>query len=499
MADFYTNSKEELVINTVIRSFGFKESEFPKYNVIRIALAWALNAKKIPLESPQWKEKELIGEKGKEYHLDQITNKGKGKEWDFDLLLKALFYTKHKDELDRDKRDIFKDEKIYLAILEKYIKRGFYELYNSYKSKDCIYQWCLDNLNLNLTNSQSLSTQEDTRQNGKYFSKIKEYFKKEGIDIKCVNEYESYRHHICKIELQDSTKIHAFKNKAKYLKNEFGWEVLVESISGMQRGFNVQIAKPNNEWQRLELNEFKNGLKSLQKEEFNLGIYAGDDIDKKPFCFDLAKTPHLFVAGTSGSGKTKFLQTMILCLLQNKNAEITVIDPKQGIDYKIFDKKINLIANMDEVDCVLEDAIKEMNMRNAKMSEFGVNNIESLGFKYQVIIIDELNNLIKNNKILKDKLARLAEMARQAGIHLALGTQRPDGVLLQGLRNNIDGNIALKARDLRESKLILGESGAEKLLGSGDMLIKLSDMSSPKHILAPYLENDEIKSFIKRA
>lgn len=495
MADLNTKSKEELVIDRVIRSFGFEENDLSKYIVIRIALAWALNAKKIPLESPQWKEKELKGDKGKEYRLEQITNKDKGKE-DFDLLVRALIYIKHKEELDRDKINIFEDGEKYLDILRKYIKRGFYELDNSYKSKDCIYQWCLDNLNLNITNSQSLSMQENTLE-GEYFSKLKNYFKKEGIDIEPIREFPSYRHYICKIRIVDSTKIQAFERKKEYLKNEFGCEVLVESISGVNRGYSIQIAKSKNEWKILGLKKFKEGLDGLKDRDDKLKIYAGNDIEDKAEYFDLAECPHCFVAGTSGSGKTKFLQTMIICLLQNKDVEITVIDPKQGIEFKIFDKKINLIVNMKEVERVLEDAINEMNMRNTKMSESSVNNIESLGLKYKVIIIDELNNLINTNKILKDKLAQLAEMARQAGIHLVLGTQRPDGVLLKGLRNNIDGNIALKVRDSNESKIILDESGAEKLLGSGDMLVKLNNMPSPKHILAPYLENEEIENLIK--
>lgn len=492
MADFYTNSKEENVIANVIRSFGIEESEFPKYNVIRIALAWALNAKKIPLHSTQWDEKQLKGDKGKEYHLTQITNKGKGKE-DFDLLVRALIYIKHKDELDRDKINIFEDERNYLRILAYYIKRGFYELDNSYKSKDCIYQWCLDNLNLNLTNSQSLSMQENT-QEGEYFSKLKNYFYKNGIEIKCVNEYESYRHHICKIELTQSTKIQAFKTKAKYLKNEFGWEVLVESISGMQRGFNVQIAKPDNEWQKLGLNEFKNGLKSFQKEEFNLGIYAGDDIDKIPFAFDLAKTPHLLVAGTTGSGKTSFLKNIITCLLQNQSIEIFIIDPKFSSFAEFKNMENVRILSTEEASVYIENLIAEMETRYKRKA-----NGESFdNMPYTILIVDELNDLIMQNKECNKTLARIAQKGRECKIHLILGSQRPDSTTFDGnLRSNIPSRIALKVQKASESKIILDESGAEKLLGSGDMLVKLNTMLSPKHILAPYLENEEIENLIK--
>ena len=490
MAIFSMNNKEEQVIIKAIRDFGFNEEEFPKYNVIRMALAWALNANKIPLNSAQWEKKRLNGEQGKKYDFNQITNKGKGKE-DFDLLLRALIYIKHKDEFDRDNINIFEDEKEYLELLKKYIQRGIYELANTHEGRD-IYQWCLDNLNLNINSQDFTNSQE-----GKYFSKLKDYFKKEGIEIEFINEEESYRHHICKIKLIDTTKIKDFENRTRYLSAALGSEsVFIENIVGTPMAYSIQIPKSKEQWNLIKVNEFKEGLKELKNRNDKLGIYAGNDIDKAPFCFDLAKMPHCFVAGTSGSGKTKFLQTMIVCLLKNSNAEITVIDPKQGIDFKIFNKKITLVADMDEVDFILDDTNDEMEKRYKRMSEADVSDIENLGLGFKVIIIDELNNLIESNKRIKSKLSRLAEKARQAGIHLVLGTQKPDGTLLKGLKNNIDGKIALRVSKENESKTILDDTGAEKLLGSGDMLVKLNDMPSPKHILAPYLENNEIKDLL---
>lgn len=263
----------------------------------------------------------------------------------------------------------------------------------------------------------------------------------------------------------------------------------------MPRTYNIQIAKPQEQWQNLGLQEFKAGLAELKKHDFRLGIYAGNDIDKKMLCFDLAQAPHCFVAGTTGSGKTRFIQTMIVCLLQNPNVEIVVIDPKRGIDFRIFEPKIELIADTQKAGDIIDSLIDEMNERNEQMSKSGVD-IVALGFKFKVLIIDELNNLVENDKSIKDRLSRLAEMARQAGIHLVLGTQRPDGTLLKGLRNNIDGKIALRVSKESESKIILDEVGAEKLLGYGDMLVKMANMPKPKHIFSTLLQPDDIKSLI---
>lgn len=500
MAEFRTNSNEELCIERVRKdgcgyteALGFSDNDFPKYLVLRVALAKALRSVKFPLDSQQWDAKKIAGEKGKEYNLEQLTGKGKSKNEDFDMLFRSLLYIQHKDELDAKGIDIFNDDKEFADILGKYIRRGLYEIHNSWKSSDCFYQWCLDNLEFSFATTREKDNSASNTM--EYFERLQKYFKNFAIHINLINEEDSYRHHICKIELNDSSKIAHFESKAKQLDRELGQNVMIEPCESLSKTYNIQIAKPTNAWQNLGFAEFKSGLNELKKRDDKLGVYAGNDIEKIPFCFDLAEAPHCFVAGTSGSGKTKFIQTMIVCLLQKSNVEIVVIDPKQGIDFKVFGTKITLITDRQKVSDFIDTFIEEMHERNAQMSDFGAD-IQALGFHFKVLIVDELNNLIENDKSIKDKLSRLAEMARQAGIHLVLGTQRPDGTLLKGLRNNIDGKIALRVDRGSESKIILDESGAEKLLGKGDMLVKFGNMSKPKHIFGVKLEDDEIKSLI---
>lgn len=507
MAEFRTTNNEEICIDRVRKegfgyseALGFGENDFPKYYVIRVALARALQLPKIPLNSPQWEDKKLGGDSGKEYRLEQLTGEGKNNKDDFDALTRAMLYMQHKDELDRDNIDIFNDDKEYVKILDKYIRRGLYELRNSWKNNDCIYQWCLDNLGFDFADSPNATS--DTKQEiskTNYFERLQKYFRQSAINIQLINEEDSYRHHICKIELMDSDKISAFKVKAKYLDDEFGCRVMTESCEGLQRAYNIQIAKPQEQWQNLGLAEFEKGLAELKRHDFKLGIYAGNDIDKKSLYFDLANAPHCFVAGTTGSGKTKFIQTMIVCLLQNPNVEIAVIDPKQGIDFRIFMPKIRFITDLEEVRDYLDEKIAEMESRFAQMSEAQSDDIVKLGLRYEVIIIDELKDLIdqEKKKELSTPLGRLAQKARQAGIHLILGTQRPDSASFSGiLRSNIPSRIALKVQKSTESKIILDEVGAEKLLGYGDMLVKMANMSKPKHIFSTLLQPDDIKSLI---
>ncbi len=495
MADFNTNSKEELVINRIKEGFGFKEeNEFPKYFVLRVALAWALKAPRLALESTTWEHKRLEGDKGKEYHLEQITGKGKDKKENFDLLIRSMLYIKHKNELDRDKKDIFSDEKEYLRILNRYIQRGLYELDNSYKTSDCFYQWCLDNLHLSPT--QEKQTKENHKSNDLgYFATLQDYFKRQGIGIRLMNEEDSYRHHICKIELLDSTKIQAFKTKSQYLDDELGESVYIEQIKGISKAYSLQITKPKEQWQNLGLSEFKQGLDDLNKRNYALGIFAGMCVDKKPFCFDLQTTPHLLIAGTTGSGKTMLVKNIILCLLRNQNIEISIIDPKAGASFKEFQDIKNIeIFTTQEANACVEKFIKEMESRYERHAKG--ESFESM--PYLVLIVDELSDLIKQDKEIENYLIRLAQKAREARIHLILATQRPDSATFSGsLRTNVPSRIALSVQKSTESKIILDSVGADKLTGNGDMLIKLSESVALQRVIGIYLSGEEIQNQLK--
>ena len=505
MAEFYTSNVEEMFIDRVRKEgFGYKnpdfsDNDFPKYLVLRVALARALRGDKIDLESPLWEQKQIKAEKMKkagEYHLTQITGKGnKDKKEDFDIALRALFYVLHKDEL-RD--DIFNNDELYIDILGKYIRRGLYEISNSWKNSDSIYQWGIDNLGFD---EVILSKFQKFENSCEYFERLRKYYKEFGVSISLMNEFDSYRHHICKIEIDDVNCLSIFVAKAKFLDNEFGKSVFVESCEGVPRGFNIQIAKPQEQWRLVGKEEFQVGLAQLKRQNLKLGIYAGQSIDNKPFCFDLKEVPHLFVAGATGGGKSVFLKSLILCLLQNQNVEITVFDQKDGLDFKVFNPKIRLITDFEQIQLEVENLIEEMNERYKKMSEMSNDDIVALGFSYKVIIVDELKDLIdqesKQNKEISDNLGRLAQKARAAGIHLVLATQRPDGHSFKGtLRTNIIGRIAFKVPKEADSKIILDEKGAEKLLGSGDMLVKMANMSKPKHIFSPFLQPDDIQHLI---
>ncbi|RAX57419.1 hypothetical protein CCZ01_06165 [Helicobacter monodelphidis] len=505
MADFYTNKAEEYLIQRIIGrdGLGFSPDTLPKYFILRLALSLALKLPHLPLHSPEWERKRLDAQRDKEYHLEQLTGKGKSKQEDFDSLTRSIFYINHKDELNDKNIDIFSHDEKYLEILSKYIHRGLYEIHNTWKNNDCFYQWCIDNLKLDFP-PQSHKNIESSTQNKDLFEQIKQYFSKFSIDVEHINTTQSYRHDICRIQILDSSKIESFKNKAKNLEDELGVEsVLLQSCkeNNLSKTYDIQVAKPQDKWSKITKDDFKQGIESLHTKDYKLGIFAGFGIDKNPYCFDLASAPHLFAAGATGSGKTILLQNIIISLLKNKNRiDIIIIDPKNGTDYKIFESHLEeFIIDMRQASKKLDEYIDEMEERYKLLAGHNADDINALNLPYQVIIIDELNDLVMSDKTINDKLTRLAQKSRQAGIHLILGTQRPDSkVFTGGLRSNIPTRIALKVSKASDSRIILDENGAEKLLGQGDMLIKTTKSSELKRVFGAKLEASEIQSLIVR-
>lgn len=507
MADFYTNTNEELLIDRVRKEgFGFKQpefsdNEFPKYLVLRVALARALNCPKIPLNSPLWEQKQIKSEKGKkgEYHLSQLTGKAsKEKKDDFDLAVRALLYLLRKEEFEGE--DLFKNDEFYLQILSKYIKRGLFELQNSWKNSDSIYQWCLESLDFDEVASGGF-LQPQNAQDSDFFEQLRRYFKAVGISVSSLGELDSYRHHICQIELENAEQISLFEQKAKYLSNEFGQSVLCKKHEGVSRAYDVQISKPASSWHWVVKKQFQAGLRAVKNGGFKLGIYAGQSVDDKAFCFDLTHAPHLFVAGSTNSGKSVFIKNTIACLLQNKNTEIYLIEvTKSGLDFRVFGSKIHIISQLDAAAAALEGFVREVEDRYLLMRSKNCDDAASLGLNYKVIIIDELKDLIDQEgkeKAVSKPLERLAQMARGAGIHLILSTQKLDGHSFRGtLRTNVAGRVAFKVPKASDSKLILDEQGAQELLGKGDMLVKVGTMSEAKHILGAYLTPEELASVI---
>jgi S-DNA-T family DNA segregation ATPase FtsK/SpoIIIE len=204
-----------------------------------------------------------------------------------------------------------------------------------------------------------------------------------------------------------------------------------------------------------------------------------------PLIFDLVDTPHLFIAGATGSGKSVCLNAILVSLLTARNPpELLMIDPK-GVDFADYDKYIKLrerhvITDMSEAVSVLRTLTQEMEFRQDVLRQHNARNLaeaqaNGASLERLVVVIDELADFMMGKSGAEEPLIRLAQKARATGIHLVLATQRPEAATFPGLlRANIPSRIALTVQKSADSRIILDEGGAEKLLMRGDMLVKLA-------------------------
>jgi S-DNA-T family DNA segregation ATPase FtsK/SpoIIIE len=249
----------------------------------------------------------------------------------------------------------------------------------------------------------------------------------------------------------------------------------------------------------------------LQSKEWSdvggpLGFVIGKDIAGKPIVADLAKMPHLLVAGQTGSGKSVMINTLLTSLLYRNSPsdlKLILVDPKQVemAPYGDIPHLLTPVIN-DPEKCIsaLKWAVAEMERRLRTMAEVGKRNIgeynnlkKEEGMPYIVIVIDELADLMMMAaRDVEALIVRIAQKARAAGIHLVLATQRPSVDVITGLiKANVPARIAFTVASQVDSRTIIDQIGAEKLLGRGDMLLLTSDMPKPKRVQAALIEDDE--------
>jgi S-DNA-T family DNA segregation ATPase FtsK/SpoIIIE len=249
----------------------------------------------------------------------------------------------------------------------------------------------------------------------------------------------------------------------------------------------------------------------LQSKEWNdmsgtLSFVIGKDIAGKAVVADLAKMPHMLVAGQTGSGKSVMINTFLTSLLYRNSPsdlKLILVDPKQVemAPYNDIPHLLTPVIN-DPEKCIsaLKWAVAEMERRLRTMAEVGKRNIgeynnlkKEEGMPYIVIVIDELADLMMMAaRDVEALIVRIAQKARAAGIHLVLATQRPSVDVITGLiKANVPARIAFTVASQIDSRTIIDQQGAEKLLGRGDMLLLTSDMPKPKRVQAALIEDDE--------
>jgi len=257
------------------------------------------------------------------------------------------------------------------------------------------------------------------------------------------------------------------------------------------------------------------GSKDFKSSGARLPIALGMDVAGKPWMTDLAKMPHMLIAGATGSGKTVCLNTVILSLIYSNSPEelkLILVDPKR-VELPVYNHTpymlVPAVTEVAKTINALKWAISEMDRRFNLLSKFGKRDIASYNasieekLPYIVIVVDELADLMvsKSKNEVESSIIRLAQMARAVGIHLILATQRPSVDVITGLiKANFTARIAFAVASATDSRTILDTQGAEKLVGRGDMLFLSADLSKPKRLQGAFVSDAEIKKvadFIK--
>ncbi|MBD1150174.1 DNA translocase FtsK 4TM domain-containing protein [Pelagibacterales bacterium SAG-MED29] len=267
----------------------------------------------------------------------------------------------------------------------------------------------------------------------------------------------------------------------------------------------VGVEIPNEAREGVSLREIISNDK-FQKKEITLPIALGKSISGAPIVGDLTNMPHLLIAGTTGSGKSVCINTIIVSLLYKLNPDLCkfiLIDPKmlelstyEGIPHLLTP----VITDAKKATSALAWTVKEMNSRYKLMSKVGVRNIDGYNAKhklkmpYIVVVVDEMSDLmLVAGKEIENYIQKLSQMARAAGIHIIMATQRPSVDVITGtIKANFPTRISFQVSSKIDSRTILGEQGAEQLLGKGDMLF----MSSANRIIrihGPYVSEQEIE------
>ena len=267
----------------------------------------------------------------------------------------------------------------------------------------------------------------------------------------------------------------------------------------------VGIEIPNSSRENVYLSEILNN-QNFKKKEVKLPIALGKNISGTPIIGDLALMPHLLIAGTTGSGKSVCINTIILSLLYRhppEKCKFILIDPKmlelstyEGIPHLLCP----VITEAKKAASVLGWVVKEMESRYRLMTKEGVRNIDGYNSKhklpmpYIVVVVDEMSDLmLVAGKEIENYIQKLSQMARAAGIHIIMATQRPSVDVITGtIKANFPTRISFQVTSKIDSRTILGEQGAEQLLGKGDMLY-MSSANRIVRIHAPFVSDNEIE------
>ena len=303
--------------------------------------------------------------------------------------------------------------------------------------------------------------------------------------------------------------------------------VNIRIVSNMEGRDTVGIEVPNPHKEKVRLKELMGKTEKYQG--MNLPMFLGKDASGSPLIQDLAKMPHVLIAGTTGSGKSVCMSSILMSFLYTKKPnelKLVLVDPKM-VELSQFKDIPHLmcpvVTEMSKAAAILEWAVRKMDERYELLAEAGCRDVASYNaltweelkerfnptdeveearipkkLPYMVFVIDELADLIMTNREVETAIVRLAQKARAVGMHLILATQRPQANVVTGLiKSNMPSRIAFKVASGMDSRIVMDQKGAELLLGQGDMLFLSPRSSELTRAQGTLVDDREIRKVVK--
>lgn len=469
----YTDQQDEQTIASVLRH-GLRAPGAPKWIVLRLALARSMRLPSLPDTTLDRRESALGGG---EYALEQLTGKGKLSDEDYTEVLRAMLSLHH----DQDLFDDDADDAAFVRFLQRHVRRGLHEFRTSWMESHDFHNYLLHDV---LGDSATTPETKAANEGESLIRALAEI----GIPAEIVERFDGprlTRFHIRLRDVNDHGILMRGLDKLAFALG-LGEAGIFVAATREPKIAGLDVPRSAEHWQSVGYAALAAWL-GEDRSASRLPVFLGQGVTGESFGFDLAAAPHLLLGGTTGSGKSVALHAIILSLIANRSAtqlRLLLIDPKRVelAPYAALphtDGGEVLTAAADAL-MALNDLVAEMEAREVSLARAGARDVDdpaavALALPRIVVVVEELADLIMQSGAIEEPLVRLAQKARATGIHLVLATQRPDAQTFSGLlRSNIPSRIALTVQKGAESRIILDEVGAEKLLGRGDMLVKLT-------------------------
>jgi S-DNA-T family DNA segregation ATPase FtsK/SpoIIIE len=326
-----------------------------------------------------------------------------------------------------------------------------------------------DNVYKNTIKSFISSNELMNLKNMKTEDNIKLRFAQHGFAINYIDEIKGLSVDLIRFEVGVGVKLNKLKSFLPDIEMTIG-----------KTGARILAPVPNTKYIGFEIPKEKREFIKEKPNGSGYNIVFGKDVYNNDIVTDIRLAPHILVAGASGSGKTYFLQSIAKQIIKDSNCELIIIDPKQ-IDFQDFEKIATVKTEILEIEELTFRLVIEMEERYRQLKKEKKKSIENTNLKYKFVIIDEYSDLAmtKSGKEISDNIKKIAQKGRACGIHLIIATQRPSVKVIDGdIKTNFPIKIAFKLPKAVDSNVVLGEDGAEKLLGKGDGLINGLDGGS---------------------